>query len=66
MYLEIDLIQYLKGYGNDGIVSVATYSTADTVVTGIVGCAGLLPTIAAIKAGKDIALANKETLIAGI
>jgi 1-deoxy-D-xylulose-5-phosphate reductoisomerase len=34
-------------------------------VTGIVGCAGLLPTIAAIKAGKDIALANKETLIAG-
>jgi 1-deoxy-D-xylulose-5-phosphate reductoisomerase len=35
------------------------------VVTGIVGCAGLLPTIAAIEAGKDIALANKETLIAG-
>jgi 1-deoxy-D-xylulose-5-phosphate reductoisomerase len=35
------------------------------VVTGIVGCAGLLPTVAAIKAGKDICLANKETLIAG-
>jgi 1-deoxy-D-xylulose-5-phosphate reductoisomerase len=35
------------------------------VVTGIVGCAGLLPTIAAIESGKDIALANKETLIAG-
>jgi 1-deoxy-D-xylulose-5-phosphate reductoisomerase len=34
-------------------------------VTGIVGCAGLLPTIAAIEAGKNIALANKETLIAG-
>ncbi|HEY9644337.1 MAG TPA: 1-deoxy-D-xylulose-5-phosphate reductoisomerase, partial [Coleofasciculaceae cyanobacterium] len=38
---------------------------AEVVVTGIVGCAGLLPTIAAIQAGKDIALANKETLIAG-
>eukprot|EP01035_Chromulina_nebulosa_P020893 gene20893-27083_t len=52
-------------YGPDGIVAVATHKDADTVVTGIVGCAGLLPTIAAIKAGKDIALANKETLIAG-
>ena len=35
------------------------------MVTGIVGCAGLQPTCAAIEAGKDIALANKETLIAG-
>lgn len=52
-------------YGDDGIVAVATYADCDTVVTGIVGCAGLLPTVAAIKAGKDIALANKETLIAG-
>eukprot|EP01041_Mallomonas_annulata_P000796 gene796-1546_t len=53
------------GHGDEGIVNVATYADADTVVTGIVGCAGLLPTVAAIKAGKDIALANKETLIAG-
>jgi 1-deoxy-D-xylulose-5-phosphate reductoisomerase len=52
-------------HGDDGIVAVATYPDCDTVVTGIVGCAGLLPTVAAIKAGKDIALANKETLIAG-
>ncbi|MEO1179286.1 MAG: 1-deoxy-D-xylulose-5-phosphate reductoisomerase [Cyanobacteria bacterium J06636_28] len=51
--------------GADGIVEVARYGDAEAVVTGIVGCAGLLPTIAAIKAGKDIALANKETLIAG-
>ena len=51
--------------GADGICEVAGYGDAETVVTGIVGCAGLLPTIAAIKAGKDIALANKETLIAG-
>ena len=51
--------------GDDGIIAVATHPDCDVVVTGIVGCAGLLPTVAAIKAGKDIALANKETLIAG-
>lgn len=51
--------------GESGICEVARYGDAESVVTGIVGCAGLLPTIAAIEAGKDIALANKETLIAG-
>jgi 1-deoxy-D-xylulose-5-phosphate reductoisomerase len=51
--------------GAEGTIEVAGYGDAQSVVTGIVGCAGLLPTIAAIKAGKDIALANKETLIAG-
>lgn len=51
--------------GQAGVVEVARYGDAEVVVTGIVGCAGLLPTIAAIEAGKDIALANKETLIAG-
>lgn len=51
--------------GEAGVAEVARYGDAEAVVTGIVGCAGLLPTIAAIKAGKDIALANKETLIAG-
>jgi 1-deoxy-D-xylulose-5-phosphate reductoisomerase len=51
--------------GESGVVEVAKYGDAEAVVTGIVGCAGLLPTIAAIQAGKDIALANKETLIAG-
>jgi 1-deoxy-D-xylulose-5-phosphate reductoisomerase len=50
--------------GAEGVEKVAGYGDAQTVVTGIVGCAGLLPTIAAIKAKKDIALANKETLIA--
>jgi 1-deoxy-D-xylulose-5-phosphate reductoisomerase len=50
--------------GSDGICSVAAWPSADLVVTGIVGCAGLLPTLAAIRAGKDLALANKETLIA--
>ena len=51
--------------GEAAIPEVARYGDAESVVTGIVGCAGLLPTIAAIEAGKDIALANKETLIAG-
>ncbi len=50
--------------GQDGVTEVARYGNSEAVVTGIVGCAGLLPTIAAIEAGKDIALANKETLIA--
>jgi len=50
--------------GTDGLVAAASWDHADLVVTGIVGCAGLLPTLAAIKAGKDLALANKETLIA--
>ena len=51
--------------GEEGIVEVARYAEADACVTGIVGCAGLRPTVAAIEAGKDICLANKETLIAG-
>lgn len=52
-------------HGDDGILAAATVRSADTVVTGIVGAAGLKPTIEAIKLGKDIALANKETLISG-
>jgi 1-deoxy-D-xylulose-5-phosphate reductoisomerase len=51
--------------GEEGTIEVARHPEAVTVVTGIVGCAGLKPTVAAIEAGKDIALANKETLIAG-
>jgi len=51
--------------GDEGIVDVAQYGDSELLVTGIVGCAGLLPTVAAIKKGKNIALANKETLIAG-
>ncbi|KAL4285229.1 hypothetical protein GQ457_16G024200 [Hibiscus cannabinus] len=51
--------------GEQGVIEVARHPDAVSVVTGIVGCAGLKPTVAAIEAGKDIALANKETLIAG-
>jgi len=49
--------------GDDGNQQVATLTTADTVVSAIVGADGLLPTLAAIRAGKHIALANKETLV---
>lgn len=52
-------------HGEEGILAASTIDTADTVVTGIVGAAGLKPTIEAIKLKKDIALANKETLISG-
>lgn len=51
--------------GEAGICAVAAHPGTDACVTGIVGCAGLHPTVAAIEAGKDICLANKETLIAG-
>jgi 1-deoxy-D-xylulose-5-phosphate reductoisomerase len=50
-------------YGPSGYTQVASYSTTDIVVSAIVGAAGLMPTIAAIRSGKDIALANKETLV---
>ena len=49
--------------GMDGLVAAATHPDCDTVVTAVVGMVGLLPTLAAVDAGKDIALANKETLV---
>lgn len=49
--------------GMDGIIACASLSSADTVVAALVGMIGILPTIEAIKAGKNIALANKETLV---
>lgn len=49
--------------GMDGLIEAATLPEADIVVTAVVGMVGLLPTLAAIDAGKDIALANKETLV---
>lgn len=55
----------LSQVGEQGAVEVARHPDAESVVTGIVGCAGLLPTVAAIKARKEICLANKETIIAG-
>ena len=49
--------------GVEGMIEVATAEDADITVSAIVGTAGLVPTIAAIQAGKDIALANKEVLV---
>ena len=49
--------------GMDGLIAVATEASAQVVVTAVVGMIGIRPTIAAIQAGKDIALANKETLV---
>ena len=49
--------------GMDVLIAVATEEKAQTVVTAVVGMIGILPTIAAIQAGRDIALANKETLV---
>ncbi|MFQ7309749.1 MAG: 1-deoxy-D-xylulose-5-phosphate reductoisomerase [Mediterraneibacter sp.] len=49
--------------GMDGLLSVAAAPESEILVTAIVGMIGILPTIEAIKAGKDIALANKETLV---
>lgn len=50
-------------FGQEGLVEVATIKEADIVLTAVVGMMGIIPTIEAIKAHKDIALANKETLV---
>ncbi|SFN36089.1 1-deoxy-D-xylulose-5-phosphate reductoisomerase [Proteiniclasticum ruminis] len=51
-------------FGSEGLIHIATLPDTDTVVTSLVGMVGLKPTIAAIENGKNIALANKETLVA--
>src|SRR5699024_4422049 len=50
-------------YGDEGLIDVATYKT-DLLLTAVMGSVGLIPTIKAIESGTDIALANKETLVA--
>ena len=49
--------------GSEGLIEAATHPEVDLVVNGLVGAAGLVPTIKAIEAGKDVALANKESLV---
>ena len=49
--------------GMEGLIDVATYPGSDMVLTAVVGMVGIKPTLEAIRAGKDIALANKETLV---
>ena len=67
---KIDALKELVGdlyveivSGQEGTVSAASFSEADLVVSGVVGSAGLLPALSALKAGKNLALANKETLV---
>jgi len=66
--LELRSDPELKGteilWGAKGLLKAATRDDLDMVVSAIVGSAGLVPTFAAVQAGKDIALANKETLVA--
>ena len=50
-------------YGEEGLKEIASFPSADIVISAISGSAGLVPTLAAIEAGKDIALANKETMV---
>jgi len=56
--LDVEII-----FGEEGSVKVATWPDSDLVVSGIVGSAGLVSALAAINAGKNLALANKETLV---
>lgn len=51
--------------GEDGIIECAAETQADTVINSVVGMAGLKPTLSVINAGKTLALANKESLVAG-
>lgn len=50
-------------YGAEGYIAAATHDKSDIVVSAMVGAAGLMPTLAAVDAGKRVALANKETLV---
>ena len=50
-------------YGEEGLIEAATIADADCVITAVVGMVGLKPTLAAIRAGKRIGLANKETMV---
>lgn len=58
---NIDSIEVV--YGIAGLTACACEESADMTVNAVVGMVGILPTVAAIRAGKDIALANKETLV---
>jgi 1-deoxy-D-xylulose-5-phosphate reductoisomerase len=59
----VDLSATRVGVGLDGAVAVATHEDASMVVAAAVGAVGLVPTYRALEAGKDVALANKETLV---
>jgi len=60
---ENDLTEIVVQSGSDALVQLAQSENSDTVMAAIVGAAGLLPTLAAVKAGKRVLLANKEALV---
>jgi len=60
---RVDLSGLRLGHGEEGSVAVATHPDARLVVAAAVGAVGLVPTYRALEAGKDVALANKETLV---
>lgn len=62
-YCDINNLHTEVLYGIEGLTTISTLDTVDIVVTSVVGMIGLIPTLEAIKAKKDIALANKETLV---
>lgn len=61
--VAISDLQTRVAWGEDGLIEAATLPQVDIVITAVVGMVGLKPTLAAIKAGKRIGLANKETLV---
>ena len=60
---EIADLPVRVSYGENGLIEAATIADADCVITAVVGMVGLKPTLAAIRAGKRIGLANKETMV---
>ena len=60
---EIKDLPIRVNWGEEGLIEAATIPGADCVITAVVGMVGLKPTLAAIRAGKRIGLANKETLV---
>ena len=60
---EISDLPIRISYGEQGLIEAATQAEADCVITAVVGMVGLKPTLAAIRAGKRIGLANKETMV---
>ena len=60
---EIADLSIRISYGESGLIEAATIANADCVITAVVGMVGLKPTLAAIRAGKRIGLANKETMV---
>ena len=60
---ELSELNIRIAWGEEGLIEAATIPRADCVITAVVGMVGLKPTLAAIRAGKRIGLANKETLV---